>query len=150
MILGGVIGVEREVADKPAGFRTHMLIAGAAAAIVGLSMALIREFQGQSLSVRGDPVRVIEAIFTGLSFLGAGTIMRRDKGEHVEGLTTASSILIVAAIGVASALSLWILAVSLCVMTLLILRCLHWVQWWIDDRRKAGAKIVVENLPREL
>jgi putative Mg2+ transporter-C (MgtC) family protein len=98
MLLGGIIGIEREIADKPAGFRTHVLVAGAAALLVGLSSALIIDYAADPNAqlIRFDPVRVIEAIVTGGSFLGAGTIFRRSETNHVEGLTTAASILLVA------------------------------------------------------
>src|SRR5687768_4476514 len=79
MLLGGVIGFERELADKPAGFRTQMLVAGAAALLVGLGDAMMLRFMSDTkLQVTGDPIRIVEAIITGISFLGAGTIFRRD------------------------------------------------------------------------
>lgn len=145
MLLGGIIGVEREIADKPAGFRTHMLIAGAAASVTGLSVFLVEQFKNLSLPIRSDPVVVIQAIFTGVSFLGAGTIIRSNKGEHVQGLTTASSILLVSAVGIATALSQWILAVAICGLALFALRAMRWVQFWIEDYRKRNEKIIVEN-----
>jgi len=102
MVLGAAIGLEREIKDKPAGLRTHMLVAGAAALFVALSDVVVRHFStglgGQLL--RADPVRVIEAVVTGVSFLGAGTIIRRSAKREVEGLTTAASILFSAAMGV--------------------------------------------------
>ena len=80
MLLGGVIGFEREMADKPAGFRTQMLVAGAAALLVGLSDAILLRFLAEGkMNVTGDPIRIVEAIVTGISFLGAGTIFRRDS-----------------------------------------------------------------------
>ncbi|HEY2921955.1 MAG TPA: MgtC/SapB family protein, partial [Candidatus Binatia bacterium] len=78
ILLGGIIGIEREVANKPAGFRTHMLVAGAAALLVGLGDALIRRF-GASVDselISSDPIRIVGAVITGISFLGAGTIFR--------------------------------------------------------------------------
>src|SRR5688500_6795298 len=76
MPLGAVIGYDREALDKPAGLRTHMLVAGAAALFVGLGTIIIEVYQ-DALSARGiqpDPIRVFEAIITGISFLGAGNI----------------------------------------------------------------------------
>jgi putative Mg2+ transporter-C (MgtC) family protein len=124
MLLGGVIGLEREIADRPAGFRTHMLVAGAAALLVGLSAALIREYASDPNAelIRFDPVRVVEAIVTGVSFLGAGTIFRRGQTNHVEGLTTAASILFAAAIGISVALRQFVLAIAVTVLVLLVLR----------------------------
>ena len=113
MLLGGVIGFEREVADKPAGFRTQMLVAGAAALLVGLADAMLLRFliEGKT-NVTADPIRIVEAIVAGISFLGAGTIFRKDASEQVQGLTTAASILLCAAIGISVALRQFALAVG--------------------------------------
>jgi putative Mg2+ transporter-C (MgtC) family protein len=124
MILGGVIGLEREVKDKPAGLRTHMLVAGAAAFLVALSDVAVQRFDvdlGTGL-VRSDPIRIIEAVITGISFLGAGTILRHRGSDHVEGLTTAASLLFVAAVGVCVALSQVLLAVGVTLLVFLTLR----------------------------
>jgi putative Mg2+ transporter-C (MgtC) family protein len=105
MLLGGLIGIEREAANKPAGFRTHMLVSGAAALLVSLGHALVETFQSDApLRLQSDPIRIVEAIVTGVSFLGAGTIFRRARGEHVEGLTTAAALLLSAALGICVAL----------------------------------------------
>jgi putative Mg2+ transporter-C (MgtC) family protein len=72
--------------------------------------------------VRSDPVRIIEAVVTGISFLGAGTIILRRGKRQVEGLTTAASILFTAAVGVCVALSQLVLAVGATLLVLLILR----------------------------
>lgn len=123
MLLGGVIGFERELADKPAGFRTQMLVAGAAALLVGLGDAMMSRFMSDpKLSVTGDPIRIVEAIITGISFLGAGTIFRRDQSEQVQGLTTAASILLCAAVGISVALRQFILAIGVTVLALVVLR----------------------------
>lgn len=122
ILLGAVVGIERELADKPAGLRTHMLVAGAAALLVGISDPLLARFTLEgSEYIRSDPIRIIEAVITGISFLGAGTILRRKKGSEVEGLTTAASLLFVAAIGICVGLSEFVLAggaTVLAVMTL--------------------------------
>lgn len=122
MLLGGLIGIEREAAHKPAGFRTHMLVSGSAALLVGLGHALVIEFgQHATLRLQSDPIRIVEAIVTGVSFLGAGTIFRA-KGEHIEGLTTAASLLMCAALGVCVAVERFILAGTVTVLALLVLR----------------------------
>lgn len=135
MLLGGVIGLEREIANRPAGFRTHMLVSGAAALLVGLGDALVTRFGGGDALLRTDPIRIVEAIVTGVSFLGAGTIFRRG-GEHVEGLTTAASLLLSAAIGIAVALRQWTLAIGVVVIALLVLRGVG----ALEKRWKSGAK----------
>ena len=71
MLLGAGFGFEREMAHKPAGLRTHMLVAGAAALLVALSDIIVRHFDikmGQAV-VQSDPLHIIEAVITGVSFL---------------------------------------------------------------------------------
>lgn len=134
MLLGGIIGFEREMADKPAGFRTQMLVAGASALLVGLGDALMRRFVGEA-HTSVDPIRIVEAIVTGISFLGAGTIFRRSESEQVQGLTTAASILLCAAVGISVALRQFILAVGVTVLALIVLRGLTGVEKWLNKKR---------------
>jgi putative Mg2+ transporter-C (MgtC) family protein len=120
-LLGGVVGLEREFAERPAGLRTHMLVGAMAAMFVMLASEMVASFEPQNL-MRVDPVRVIEAIVVGISFLGAGTIFKYTRqGEGVvEGLTTSASILSVAAIGIAVALDAYVLAVGAALLNLFI------------------------------
>jgi putative Mg2+ transporter-C (MgtC) family protein len=136
MVLGGVIGYERELEGKPAGLRTHMLVTGAAALFVGAGLAI-----GQRFTVDLDaglvqigPVRVLEAVITGVSFLGAGTIIRDRSEGHVEGLTTAASLLFSSGIGVLVALSEYLLASAGMVLVLITLRFLHMLERRLIDR----------------
>jgi putative Mg2+ transporter-C (MgtC) family protein len=138
MLLGAAIGLEREIEDKPAGLRTHMLVAGAAALFVALSDVMIKHFDvvlGGEL-VRSDPIRIIQAVITGVSFLGAGTIIRRSSTRQVEGLTTAASILFAAAVGVCAALSQLVLAGGVTVLVLVTLRGVGHVEQWLEQRRR--------------
>ena len=129
MLLGGVIGFEREIADKPAGFRTQMLVAGAAALLVGLADAMLLRFTGdKNINATADPIRIVEAIVTGISFLGAGTIFRRDSSEQVQGLTTAASILLCAAVGISVALRQFALAIGVTLLALIVLRGLTGIE----------------------
>ena len=124
MTLGAAVGYDREASDKPAGLRTHMLVAGAAALFVGLG-AIIAQIYDTAISgsrIQTDPIRVFEAIITGISFLGAGTIIRHRENDKVEGITTAASLLMTAAIGATVGLSQWFLGVILTVLVLLVLR----------------------------
>lgn len=111
-LLGGLIGLERELADKPAGLRTHVFVAAAAALLVSLGNPLVeflrRDVGGSVL--QADPIRLVEAIVTGVSFLGAGTILRRTDNGGVEGLTTAASLLFTAVLGITVAVGHGILA----------------------------------------
>jgi len=138
MLLGGVIGFERELADKPAGFRTQMLVAGAAALLVGLGDAMLLRFLAEGkTNVTGDPIRIVEAIVTGISFLGAGTIFRRDASEQVQGLTTAASILLCAAVGISVALRQFALAIGVTVLALIVLRGLTGIEKRLSQKKKA-------------
>jgi putative Mg2+ transporter-C (MgtC) family protein len=138
MFLGGLIGYEREVAEKPAGLRTHILVAGAATLFVALGETVIAQYLAlfSADAVRADPVRIFEAIIVGISFLGAGTIFRRKEGENVEGLTTAASILLTAGLGIAVALRQFLLAISVTVLVLLVMRLLGWIENRILNKRK--------------
>ena len=120
-LLGGAVGLEREFAEKPAGLRTHMLVGATAALFVMLAAQMISSFEPQDI-VTVDPVRVIEAIVVGISFLGAGTIFKYTRqGEGiVEGLTTSASILAVAAMGIAVAMNGFVLAVGTALLNLFI------------------------------
>jgi putative Mg2+ transporter-C (MgtC) family protein len=137
MLLGAAIGLEREIEDKPAGLRTHMLVAGAAALLVALGDVMVKHFNvalGSDL-VRSDPIRIIQAVITGVSFLGAGTILRLSSTRQVEGLTTAASILFVAAVGVCVALSQLVLAMGVTVLVLVTLRGVGFVEQLLERRQ---------------
>jgi putative Mg2+ transporter-C (MgtC) family protein len=128
MLLGAIVGFEREMAEKPAGLRTHMLVAGASALLVGLTDTMLRRFGATGEGLRADPIRVIEAVVTAVGFLGAGTIIRRSGGDRVEGLTTAAALLLSASVGVCVALGqLWLAGgvTALALMTLRVVKLLE-------------------------
>lgn len=137
MVLGGLIGWERELKDRPAGFRTHMLVAGAAAMLVGLGDLLAVHFSAEDYRelVRVDPIRLIEAVVAAVGFLGAGAIFRRSGGNSVSGLTTAASLLMVAAIGIAAGLRVHVLALGATLLTLAVLLVLKWAEKSFEVRR---------------
>jgi putative Mg2+ transporter-C (MgtC) family protein len=99
--LGGAVGIERELRDHDAGFRTHMLVAIGSALFTIVSAYAFRDFLvGGGAVVRADPTRIAAQIVTGIGFLGAGAIIR--QGFSVRGLTTAATLWVVAAIGMAA------------------------------------------------
>jgi putative Mg2+ transporter-C (MgtC) family protein len=98
MALGGVLGLEREWRKKPAGLRTHMMVSLGAATFVLITLRVYASALAQG--AKPDPIHVIEAVVGGLGFLGAGSIMR--NGGSVEGLTTAGSIWLAGAVGLAA------------------------------------------------
>ena len=93
-LLGAVLGIEREIRQKSAGLRTNILIA------VGSALFTVMSLQIATLAELADPARVASQIVTGIGFLGAGAILR--TGNHVQGLTTAATVWVNAAIGVAA------------------------------------------------
>ncbi len=99
--LGGAVGLERELRDHDAGFRTHILVAIGSALFTIVSAYAFRDFLvGGGAVVRADPTRIAAQIVTGIGFLGAGAIIR--QGLSVRGLTTAATLWVVAAIGMAA------------------------------------------------
>lgn len=129
MALGGVIGYERELKDRPAGFRTHMLVAGGAALLVGIGRLALHDpalIGAHGLSV--DPLRLVEAVIAGVAFIGAGTIFAARAGNSVAGITTAASLLMVSIIGVAAGFSYHVLALASTALTLLVLTVLNLVE----------------------
>jgi putative Mg2+ transporter-C (MgtC) family protein len=126
LLLGGIIGLEREAANKPAGFRTHMLVAGSAALLAGIGFTLVERSVNEQWTgaVTADPIRILQAIIIGVSFLGAGTIVRGKRPEEVQGLTTAASLLMSSGIGIAVALHQMALAVGVSLLVSIVLRVL--------------------------
>ena len=98
--LGGAVGVERELREREAGLRTHLLVALGSALFTIVSAYGFHAFLSSGASVvRADPTRIAAQIVTGIGFLGAGAIIR--QGFSVRGLTTAATLWVVAAIGLA-------------------------------------------------
>jgi putative Mg2+ transporter-C (MgtC) family protein len=89
---------------------------------------LLRFLVEGKTNVTADPIRIVEAIVTGISFLGAGTIFRRDSSEQVKGLTTAASILLCAAVGISVALRQFVLSIGVTVLALIVLRGLTGIE----------------------
>lgn len=94
-ILGGLVGIEREMHQQPAGLRTHMILAIGSALAMCLSIDLAMQFQ--PLVPNGDPARLAAQVISGIGFLGAGAIFR--YGATIKGLTTATSLWTVAIVG---------------------------------------------------
>jgi putative Mg2+ transporter-C (MgtC) family protein len=120
-LFGGAVGLEREISDQPAGFRTHILVALGACLFALVSAYSFEAFLGedQPVQFRFDPTRIAAQIVTGIGFLGAGAIIR--YGMSVRGLTTAASLWVVAAIGTAVGLGGYLLGGVTTAITLLAL-----------------------------
>jgi putative Mg2+ transporter-C (MgtC) family protein len=119
LVLGAIIGFERELHRQPAGFRTHSLVALGAALFTVVSAF---GFSGSNV----DPTRIAAQIVSGIGFIGAGTILQY-RG-HIRGLTTAASLWSVAAIGTAAGAGLFVVATTGTVLILVILSLLDQVE----------------------
>ena len=117
-LMGGAIGVEREFKQRPAGLRTHMLVALAAALFSVVAIEIIGNIK-PGAEATGDPVRIIEAVTAGVAFLAAGAIIQ--SGRKVEGLTTGASLWLAGAIGLSCGVGLWSLAAIALVCALSVL-----------------------------
>ena len=124
--LGAVIGLEREYRRKPAGLRTNILIAVGAALFTILSVEMTRGV--------GDTSRVAGQIVTGIGFLGGGAILR--SGDAIHGMTTAATIWVNAAIGVACGTGQYALAATATALTLVVLVVLPPIETYFE--RRAG------------
>ncbi|MET0939121.1 MAG: MgtC/SapB family protein [Gaiellaceae bacterium] len=131
--LGGVIGIERELREREAGFRTHMLVSVGAALFTIVSAYAWTDFTfSQASGVTFDPTRIAAQIVTGIGFIGAGAIIR--QGLTVRGLTTAATLWLVAAIGMACGAGFYWAAVIAATISLVSLGPLRVVSRRVGDR----------------
>jgi putative Mg2+ transporter-C (MgtC) family protein len=151
VILGGVIGLEREIAGKPAGLRTNILICVGAALLTDVSVLMV-----ERSGMRGiDPTRVAGQIITGIGFLGAGTIMQA-KGT-ITGLTSAATIWVVCAIGITIGAGAYLEAAGAGLLVMLVLYGLGTVEHRVRRARRVLSATVrtrpgypVEDLEEQL
>jgi len=122
--LGGAIGLEREYRQKPAGLRTNMLIA--------LGSALFAILSVEEGAGAGSPDRIAAQVVTGIGFLGAGAILR--SGQNVHGLTTAATIWVNSAIGMAAGLGAYGVAAGGATLTLVVLALLPLMERMFEGR----------------
>jgi putative Mg2+ transporter-C (MgtC) family protein len=127
-LLGAVVGWERFVDRKPAGLRTHTLVALGSTAFVLAGSALL----GSNPLGVGDLSRVLQGVITGIGFLGAGTILH--SGRNVQGLTTAATIWVSSAIGLAVGVRDAGLAIALTILTWLVLRGFRRIEVWYGGK----------------
>jgi len=127
-VAGIAIGLNREMQGKPLGMRTLALVA------LGSAIAALTAVDYRGLDHNPDALSrvvqgVLQGVLTGIGFIGAGVVLRNKESGTVEGLTTAASVWVTAAIGIACALAAWHLVVIGVVLTLLVLAGLGWVEY---------------------
>ncbi len=124
MLVGLVIGTEREYTNRPAGMRTHILVALGACVVSVTGEILFHQYK--ALGAMPDPARLSAQVITGVGFLGAGTIMR--EGASVKGLTTAASLWAVACLGIACGFGLYAVALLGMVFIFITLTVFEYIQ----------------------
>ncbi|MGC8942734.1 MAG: MgtC/SapB family protein [Caldisericia bacterium] len=145
IILGALIGIERERRNRPAGLRTHVLVS------LGSALFTITSIQFSKMYGGVDPSRVAANIVTGIGFLGAGTIMR--EGLTVRGLTTAATIWVSSAIGLSCGMGYYIPAIITSISTFLILillRNLEYIKFGKFEGNKKIFNVKVTDKPGQL
>lgn len=139
LLIGGFVGLERERGQHHAGFRTHILVCLGSALITLTSIYGFSQFAGEP-NVRLDPARLAAQIISGIGFLGAGTILR--TGNTISGLTTAASLWVVAAMGIAIGAGFYYGAILTFVSVLVCLFVLQWVEKRIRPSSKTAVYTV--------
>src|SRR5437870_8004902 len=136
-ILGGIIGIEREIRDKPAGLRTNILICVVSTLFMSISTKVAQ-------LLGGDPTRIAAQIISGIGFLGAGAVLH--SHGFVLGLTTAATIWVVAGVGMALGSGMYLVAVFATAMSLATLYFLAFVEDKIQGRKSYSYALVVTDL----
>jgi putative Mg2+ transporter-C (MgtC) family protein len=131
LLAGGIIGLERSLHGRPAGFRTHTLVCLTSSLLMLVTLYQFKWVQGADLSVgvihvQTDPTRMAQGIMTGIGFLGAGVIFK--EGLSIRGLTTAASIWITAAIGILIGIGFYYPAILATALTVGILSLFRWIE----------------------
>lgn len=141
ILLGGVLGWERQEAGKWVGARTHMLVCLAAMLFVRVAEFIIASMESHFAAgvIRADPVRTIEAVATGIAFIGAGTIMRDRQKGRAKGLTSAAELLVTTAIGLAVAANCYVIAFGVVLIALFVLRSVRWAEQKAEREARENA-----------
>lgn len=126
-LLGGLIGFERELHEKPAGLRTHIIVSLASTLFTILSLSNVF---GNPTMISHDPARIAAGVLTGIGFLGAGVIV--STGGNIRGITTAASLWVTTAVGMAVGAGEYGLAVAAALLIFLILWLLMPIEGLID------------------
>jgi putative Mg2+ transporter-C (MgtC) family protein len=126
LVLGAAVGLDRELQRKPAGLRTHALVSLGAALLTVTGLLL-----GAPTANSDAVARVLQGIVAGIGFIGGGVILHRDETNDVYGLTTAATIWMVAALGVAIGAGLWRTAAVATLLTLVVLVLERPIDWFV-------------------
>ncbi len=140
LLLGGLVGIERESHGRPAGFRTHIL--------VSMGSALVMIVSAYAFPGSSDPGRIAAQVVSGIGFLGAGTIMR--EGATIRGLTTAASLWTVAGIGLTVGAGFYFSAILGTILVVLTLLVLNQLEWRFMATKHENLTMVIQDTPGQL
>jgi putative Mg2+ transporter-C (MgtC) family protein len=136
-LAGGIIGINRDLAERPMGARTLGLVA------LGASAVAVAAIEVPGMSENPDAMSrvvqgIIQGVMAGISFIGAGVILRDPRERTVEGLTTAATVWVTAALGIACGLGKWDVVLIGGAIALLLLVAAPWTEAWLGS--KSGGK----------
>ena len=141
MAVGLIIGTEREYTHRPAGMRTHILVALGSCAVMITGELIFVEYMAYGATP--DPARLSAQVITGVGFLGAGTILR--EGPSVKGLTTAASLWSVACLGIAAGAGYYVVAIAGMIFILITLTVFEALQKWMLRNRHSYRDYIVDT-----
>lgn len=142
-ICGGLIGVERELRGRQAGFRTNLLVCVGSALVMIVSNHVARVQwpvpQAGNIQVNIDPARIAYGVMAGIGFLGAGTILK--SNGNIRGLTTAAGLWCVAAIGLGAGLGMYVVTLSATLLVLVVLAILDYLEDMLPTTHFRGIRV---------
>jgi putative Mg2+ transporter-C (MgtC) family protein len=141
VILGGIIGFERQHRGKTAGLRTHILVCLGSCLVSVLSVNLYMAVQGLT---NADPARLAAQVVSGIGFLGAGAIMK--EGPTIRGLTTAASLWVVASVGIATGVGALVGAVATTVLVVVALEVLPRIDRLYTSSSPSSASLMIKSM----
>lgn len=152
-VLGGIVGLERGSGDRPAGFRTHILVCVGSAlfmlvSIYGIDTFYVGNLNVTNVELRHDSTRIAAQVVSGIGFLGAGTILH--EGLTIRGLTTAASLWIVSAIGLAVGSGMYLIGTVATIVTMITLVTFHsWEKRFAGSSRseRRFVRVITQNRP---
>jgi putative Mg2+ transporter-C (MgtC) family protein len=147
-VLGGIVGIERGSGDRPAGFRTHILVCVGSTLFMLVSIYGFDDIGTTGFENRRDSARIAAQVVSGIGFLGAGTILH--EGLTIRGLTTAASLWIVSAIGLAVGSGMYLIGTLATVITMITLVTFHsWEKHFAGSSRseRRFIRVTINNRP---
>lgn len=147
LVLGGLVGYERQARSKAAGLRTHILVSMGACLYMMISITVPLEMK-EDFGLAGDGGRIAAQVVSGVGFLGAGSILAAKGGHKIFGLTTAASIWAVAAVGLAAGMGLILMATITAILILITLTGLYHLDMYINRKKSAqSCELLIEINP---